>query len=440
MGMWLLPALSRVSSWCVRAYYDFESAGETPPRHGPVLFVANHPNSLIDPAFVAAVAGRPVRFLAKAPLFDLAHLGWLIRASGAIPVHRRQDDPARMGQNVLAFEAVFRALSEGYAVGIFPEGISHSEPSLVPLRTGAARIALGAAERTGAAFPIVPIGIVLRHKERFRSRAFACVGDRIPWTDLASAGETDVAAVRELTAKIEEGLRAVTLNLERWEDAAAVEWAEKIYTAEYGLDRTSAVRLERQRQVATALSTLRSRDPARTDDLYAAVCRFGGLLSAFGADPADLERRPRLRAAAGWLVPHLLFFLLGAPVALVGAVSLFVPYRLTGVVADISSREAPDVLSTAKLFGGLAIYLAWITLLALVASLAAGPRTGVLVFVGLPILGFLTQQIRERWGEAREAVRRYALLTRRSDLREQLLAWRHELAGRLDRIRTELAD
>ena len=68
------------------------------------------------------------------------------------------------------------ALASGAAVALFPEGISHSEPSLAPLKTGAARIALGAAPRAGGAFPIVPIGLVFRAKEIFRSEAHASVG------------------------------------------------------------------------------------------------------------------------------------------------------------------------------------------------------------------------------------------------------------------------
>ncbi|HSM09548.1 MAG TPA: lysophospholipid acyltransferase family protein, partial [Gemmatimonadota bacterium] len=180
---WLLPALSWVARAAVHVFYRFRAGGERSPLEGPVLFVANHPNSLVDPAFVAAVAGRPVRFLAKAPLFTDRLVGWLIRASGAIPVYRRQDDPALVDRNVSTFAAVHEALADGDAVGIFPEGISHNRPGLAELRTGAARIALGSVGRVGETFPIVPIGMVLRDKGRFRSEASAIVGSPIDWGD-----------------------------------------------------------------------------------------------------------------------------------------------------------------------------------------------------------------------------------------------------------------
>ena len=45
------------------------------PASGPVIFVLNHPNALIDPAFLLCLAPRPVSFLAKAPLFRTPVIG-----------------------------------------------------------------------------------------------------------------------------------------------------------------------------------------------------------------------------------------------------------------------------------------------------------------------------------------------------------------------------
>ena len=218
--MWLLPVFSGVCSAATRLFYRFEVRGPAPPGMGPLLLLANHPNSLVDPALVSAAAGRRVRFLAKAPLFAHPLVGWLVRGSGAIPVYRRQDDPTLSRRNVEMFAAVFSALSEGAAIGIFPEGLSHSQPSLADLKTGSARIALGFAARSGRQLAVVPTGLVFRDKGRFRSQAMAVHGEPIVWTDLARCGDQDVEAVRELTRRIDAGLRQVTVNLESWEDQA----------------------------------------------------------------------------------------------------------------------------------------------------------------------------------------------------------------------------
>lgn len=120
--MWLLPVFAGICNTAVRLFYRFEVQGSAPPGSGPLLLLANHPNSLVDPALVTAAAGRPVRFLAKAPLFTHPLVGWLVRASGAIPVYRRSDDPSLAPRNQEMFAAVFAGLSQGAAIGIFPKG------------------------------------------------------------------------------------------------------------------------------------------------------------------------------------------------------------------------------------------------------------------------------------------------------------------------------
>src|SRR5688500_1078496 len=207
--MWLLPALAGVSAFATKVYYRFAVAGADVPRTGPVLLVANHPNSLLDPAMVAAAARRPVRFLAKSSLFSHPAVGWLVRGAGAIPVYRQQDDPGQMRRNLEMFRAVHTALASGAAVGIFPEGISHNLPAIAPLKTGAARIALGAATLIGAPFPIVPMGLVVRDKGTFRSAALAIIGAPVAWDDIAPLGIDGPEAVRALTARIDAAIREI---------------------------------------------------------------------------------------------------------------------------------------------------------------------------------------------------------------------------------------
>ena len=112
----------------IRTFYRIERVGEPLPD-GPLLLVANHPNTLVDPALIQATAGCSIRFLAKSTLFAGHPLSWLIRASGAIPVYRRIDS---------GVDTSPLAPPPGVGGAICPEGISHSEGRLEPLRTGAA--------------------------------------------------------------------------------------------------------------------------------------------------------------------------------------------------------------------------------------------------------------------------------------------------------------
>jgi len=196
---------------------------------GPVMFVLNHPNGLIDPSFLLCLAPRRVSLLAKAPLFRMPVIGSFCRAFDAIPVHRRQDEGFDPAQNRETFETARKVLAREGAIAIFPEGASHSDPKLRPLRTGAARIALGAAAVLAGPTPlrIVPAGLYYRAKRTFRSAALLHFAAPFPVEPvrLAPGEEPPPGPVRELTARIERALVEVTLQAEQTEVHALVERA-----------------------------------------------------------------------------------------------------------------------------------------------------------------------------------------------------------------------
>lgn len=442
--MWLLPIINRVSSLALDVFYRAEVSGTPVPERGPVLLVANHPNSLIDPAAVAAAADRPVRFLAKAPLFTDPLVGWLVRASGSIPVYRRVDDPAQVERNDDTFRAAHAALAHGDAVGIFPEGLSHSEPGLAPLRTGAARIALGAAAILGGSFPIVPVGLSFRDKTRFRSEALLLLGRPVAWDDLQGVG-AEPGAVRELTARIERGLREVTLNLESWEDAPLVEAAEEIWAAEIGARAggaasggTRASRIERMAQVGDALRALRSSDRADWRDLAESVAAHDRQLRRLAIRPDQLGS-PDAATAARW-VPRQIAWLAGlaAPGA-IGIVAYYLPYRLTGVIASLA-RPPHDVRATYKLLAGAAVHAVWTVVLAILAGLALGTVAGVAVLLLLPAFGLAALTLAERWHRAYGEAHRFLVRNRRRTLIEELRRRQPELAARMEELRRSLTD
>src|SRR5919107_6273003 len=87
-------AITAVLLFALRVFFRrVEVVGrERVPRGGALLFVLNHPNALVDPAFLLAYAPRRISFLAKAPLFRMPAVGFFVRALDSIPVYRRQDE------------------------------------------------------------------------------------------------------------------------------------------------------------------------------------------------------------------------------------------------------------------------------------------------------------------------------------------------------------
>lgn len=434
--MWLLPLLASLAKVAARVYYRVRFSGPEVPATGPVLLVANHPNSLLDPTLVVASAGRPVRFLAKAPLFTDRKIGWLVKATGAIPVYRRSDDARLMSRNEDAFREVFEVLDGGAVVGIFPEGISHSEPAMAPLRTGAARIALGAEALNGREFPIVPIGLTFRDKDTFRSDALVVRGLPVAWEDLTGRGAEDQEAVRDLTSRIDAALRAVTVNLTSWEDGPLVECAVRIWEAERGEQSREAERLARLEFTTRVLARVRETGDPTTLELVSDVQRHDRRLTRLGLRPSDLRADVRAGRGVSWAVRRIHFLLpLGIVLAVVGAALFWIPYQLTGAVVK-RFRLLEDVRSTWKLLIGIVLYALWLLALVVVAGTTFGWLAAFLTLVGVPVVAMAGLLVRERWQSAWSDARRFFLLRSRQSLTRRLSSEQQDLGNRLDDLLT----
>ncbi|MGI8619909.1 MAG: lysophospholipid acyltransferase family protein [Gemmatimonadaceae bacterium] len=422
----------RVAAFATRTFYRTTVAGGDVPRHGPLLLVGNHPNSLLDPLFLAAVARRPVRFLAKAPLFSNPWTSWAVHSVGAIPVYRPSDNPSLVGENASMFRAAHDALLAGAAIGIFPEGMSHDAPSLVPLRTGAARIALGARLLLGRNFPIIPVGLVFRNKEEFRSEAHVLIGEAVSW-DGIDGSEASADAVRELTARIDRSLRGVTLNLERWEDSTLISTAEDIYVAELGTARESATQVDRWREAARILSVARRTGDRDAVTLAREINRHARALSVFGLAPRDLNAGTDLMSAARWSARKIALPLEIA-IAWIGATLFWAPYRMTRVIVDGTPSDGAS-RATFKLVAGAALFLVWIGLIAMLVWAFAGWLTGVAALVLLPVLAIATLVLLEKSRDAWADARRFVLLRSRAKALDDLRARQRDLAQRLAGMR-----
>jgi 1-acyl-sn-glycerol-3-phosphate acyltransferase len=210
-GRLALPILLAMSSWKVRG------AEKLPATSGYVITPNHYSN--FDPVAVGLILwrlGRVPRFLAKASLWNVPFLGWVMRSTGQIPVDRsgrtRDSDPVAAGR---------LAAQKGQGIIVYPEGSLTREPGLWPMRgkSGAVRLALE------AGVPLIPMAhwgvqdIMGRYTKGIsvfpRKRVVAVIGDPVDLSayrgrhldnhELAEATELVMASITSLLTELREG-------------------------------------------------------------------------------------------------------------------------------------------------------------------------------------------------------------------------------------------
>jgi glycerol-3-phosphate O-acyltransferase/dihydroxyacetone phosphate acyltransferase len=433
----LASLVRRLSESLLRLYYPERRVehAERLPASGPVIFVLNHPNGLLDPLVLAVTVGRPVRFLAKSTLFGNPLGRLAMRAFGCVPVYRAQDGgmPDRAAANEATFARCRALLGQGEALALFPEGVSHSDPQLKPLKTGAARIALSAERERGGTLglQVVPVGLAYEAKTIFRSRVLLVVGEPIRVADrLAPAGDEHAEADR-LTDEIRTALDEVVLQAESRDLLEGVARVAA-WTAASPPDLGEQNR--RAHELLDAYHTLSARAPERVEPIVRAARDYARVLRRLGVrDPWALELEP---VRPGVALSALARLLLAAPVALLGALLGWVPYRLAGRVARRMTRDE-DVLGTVKLLAGALFLLVFWLAEATIAAFIGGPLWGVLVLIAGPACGYLALRFDEILAATTESARHLWLRATRPSHVLRLAERRRALAHDIDRALRE---
>ena len=442
----LLRVIARVA---LRWYYAeiVVQGAERVPRTGPLLIVANHPNALIDPLLVGTTVSRRVLMTAKATLFDHPALSMLLQAVGVVPLRRSKDESrgerevADSARNAEAFQSVTKALRRDAAVLIFPEGISHDNPAMAPLRSGAARMALQAHSSGVRELRLLAIGLIFAEKERPNSDVLVRVGEPVvldSW--LAAGGGQNVGA---LTQAIETQLRAVTLNFATAERAARAVRLARILSA-LATDRAPVneprpldAEADLANRIDRATSALAAAPPAlvdAADELSARLYALQRELDRLGVGLEDVRISTRWPDGTQFLVREVPIFLLATVALALGWLTHWIPLRVARMFALGSLRRdrSRDQPAMRTIVFGLAAIVAWYVIqLVLLTYLIGLP--GALIWL---LTTFSAAHVlRLRGGRLRRALcRARAFLTLRSDraLQERLIADMDALVARAE--------
>ena len=365
------------------------------PLEGPVVFCGNHPNSLLDPALITVSCGRIVHFAASSLLFRSRMLRPILRAMGAVPIHRRMDHGGQKVDNAGAFDALFEVLAAGRCMGIFPEGLSHDQSQLQRLRSGAGRIALGLAERhPEVTVRLVPCGLHYSSRQRWRSSALVQFGPAIEVTagDLAAWGEDPHAAAREVTDRVDQGLRDLTVNAEDWDTIRVLDGVRRLY-------QPPRISLHDRVELARRFNRVypEVQDLPAVVALRARVAEYLERLAELGLDDRVI-RRPLTRAQLAWRAARqLLLALVWLPLAIFGA-PIHAPVLLALYLGSERLSPRKDAIATTKLLVGLVLLVLLYLVLIAVGWSLVGWGVGAAVAVLLPLTGYARLVVLGRFG------------------------------------------
>ncbi len=360
------------------------SSVDDEPLDVPTLSVSNHFGGFADPLLLLYAFDRRPLVIARDKIWKVPVAGAVMRWLESIPVHKREDGSRTSNSEM--FSSAYAALHDRRHLLIFPEGITVDDPSIAPIKTGAARIALGAWCDGVRDLAITPVGIHYEDKALLRSRVFVNRGETI-WLDALiddiedEAGSVDPSnreAVRLLTDEMERRLRAVAPNFTDWNEANALSIAAEVLVRSDLDDPSGEVSFADRERVAADLAHSQG---AQRATLLEAVEGYSGAMDAIGLTDRELMARVERDELRGFIAKSAGLGVAIAPFAALGAAVNAPPYlgvKMLGLLP-----VAPAVKATIKPMGAIVLFGATWSVWSVLALRRFG---AVRTFIAVPLL------------------------------------------------------
>lgn len=397
----------------VRQPYDLTAAG-------PQLANASHFGGFVDPVLLIYSMDRVPRFIARDVIWKFAPARWVMNWVGAIPVHKPEDKGARTSNDQM-FASTYTALHDGQLVCIFPEGITVDDPQIAAIKTGSARIALGARANGVEGIRLLSAGIHYENKAALRSDVFVNIGwtidldadiDRyvVPGTP---ADGSNREAVKKLTTDMEANLREAAPDFEDWTTARSLTNAAAVaLRPEDGGDLE--VGLAERERLAAMIDESDGVKPVKD-----AMETYQTDLDALGMDDRAYVGGLNKYSVFSWyLVKTLVIGLLLLPFALIGLIINAIPMAIVWLIGRV--RVADAMMATIKPMGALlAFVVTWGVVLWWVWS-NVDTEAMAAILVLLPVYLFALIAWFERLVLLGRAIRGFAKSRSAKDLFDQL--------------------
>ncbi len=354
----------------IRIFFNRISSQHTEhiPKRGPVIFACNHPNTMMDPLIVGQACQRQLHFFAKATLFNHPISKWFLTKLQLVPVYRRQDNPKETAKNVDAFSKGYNILKNEGAFLIFPEGISTGDRTLSKIKTGAARIGLGAEANNNWSLNsvIVPVGLSYSNAVKFRSDVIIRFGKPIHISQYKlDYLQDEYETVHQLTDQIETALSNLTTNLKDLAVEEIVSALELIYKKELMMD----LKMDTENKIdefsvtkglVNAVEWYFENRPDKVEIFQHMLHRYLHHLDRLKLKDEYLNPATK-SASTSERIKAVAFIIFGFPFYIYGLINNVIPYKFPRWFAKNFARAKAEIAPT-KLLAGTGIFLIFYTL------------------------------------------------------------------------------
>ncbi|MBX7093537.1 MAG: lysophospholipid acyltransferase family protein [Flavobacteriales bacterium] len=415
------------------------------PVKGPVILVANHPSTFMDPIIIATKVPREVSFIAKSTAFKSKFTSWILPKFNMIPVFRAQDDPSQMHKNQQTFEKVFQLLERNGCILIFPEGISLTERKLKEIKTGAARMALGAEARNNFSLgvKILPIGLTYSDQHSFQSDLLVRIGEPIELINYKDSYNTDpLAAGKQITEEIRVRLEKLTIDIQDEEVDLFVKDVETVYKSQLIRDMGFSKEIPEHDYIVTKLIYKRihyylETDPDRVSKVRQYMDNYKRLLNKLNLEDHIIRGKRRRSSAILNFIGLFLYFLIGFPLFVFGTFNNYIPYKLPYRIAIWSKVEAQYIGAIMMVSGTFVFLIFYLLQIYLVQWWISDWRVTAVYTLVLPLSGLFAYNYWKAFTQLRRKWHFISLFMKKKELVSQLITMRTQIMDELEKGRKE---
>ena len=404
------------------------------PDSCPKIFVANHNSAFMDPILLAVHIKQPLYFLARGESFKSKIVSAIFSFLHMIPIYKPEISPDEVHKNKMIFQKCFNHLKGGKSILIFPEGISKTERNLRKIKTGVARIVLGAESQNNFNLNtrIVPIGINYSNPHYFRSDVFIYFGKPINVKDYEKEYQLDeIITVTKITDDIKVNLEDLVVIVKDKKLDKLIRQIEILYRSE--------LRVRNKLEHKAAQDFYLSQEIVKAVEYYYKVRSKKMLLFEKKIDKylrtlKQLKiRDTQIRSSKIKLrlISNTLYFIFGFPLFLYGYLVNIIPFK----AADYLSKKITvrkDFIGSMKIAFGMFVFLIFYILEIIIFATFTHWYWWIVFALTLYPLGLFTVKYIKNYYLFRGNFRYIYLFIRKSNLITELQITRKEIIEELE--------